>query len=487
MAFQPTITKRPWWRQSVSTNWWVRLGHLGFWILLLFSQVYFRERMLHFDTANYAFNLIWFEQPYIQHGRWIGLLSQWPVLAFIKAGAPLETVLRLYSFVLLAGPYLVFLILVYLFRSPRGGLLLLLLHILTIRYKFYAPVAEVVQSLTWIALALGWLLRDPKRWPLPPLWNIALAYVLASPLLITHPFGLVSFGLGYLIWLSADDHWRLRSSWLVPGIATAGFFILLLLGAQSFSGYEAGRLSVVQEYAKQLTDLPELYIWDRFWWYIEAHYPVTIFVFVGVCLFALSQKKIALALAGMFGFGVIALLAMLTHAYLNGPIYLMIDGYFAHLGLPIGLLLVLALPRQPKPVTVLLISVLVGFSLHRLSSVHAFFEKREAILTGIMDQQSTPEQPKLMASMEGWDWSRLWVPWAVGMESLLMSTLNTPDAPQTIYFLQGGETLDYALRQKGHYIGQQGRPGRFEYEERPAVFEVLSPTVYKRVYVDGTY
>ena len=451
------------------------------------SQIYYRERMLHFDTANYAFNLTWFEQPYIQHGRWIGLLSQGPVLAFIKGGASLETILRVYSLVLMAGPYLVFLILVYFFRSPRGGLLLLLLHILTIRYKFYAPVAEVVQSLTWVALSLGWVLRDAARWPLPPFRNTLVAFVLAAPLLVTHPFGLVSFGLGYLIWLSADGHWRVRSSWMVPGIAMAGFFLLRLFGAQSFSGYEAGRLSVIQEYASQLADLPGLYIWDRFLWYLQAHYPLTILIFTGVWIFALSQKKIALALTSMFGFGVIALLAMLTHAYLNGPIYLMIDGYFTHLGMPIALLLVLALPRQPKPATILLISVLVFFSLHRISSVHTFFEKRETILTGIMDQQSTPEQPKLMASMEGWDWSRLWVPWAVGMESLLMTTLNDPAAPQTIYFLQEEESLDYALRQKGYYIGQQGRPERYQYEKRPPVFEALSPTPYRRVYVDGTY
>jgi len=487
MSTLSSISFWSWWSKPLSSQWSIGLGHLGFGVLLFLSQVYFRERMLHFDTANYAFNLIWFEQPYIQHGRWIGLFSQWPVLAFIQAGASLETVLRVYSLVLAAGPYLIFLLLVYVFQSPRGGLLILLLHILTIRYKFYAPVAEVVQSLTWVALALGWLLRDPKRWPIAPLWNITVAFVLASPLLITHPFGLLSFGLGYLIWLSANGNWRARSSWVVPGLALVGFLLLRMLGAQSFSGYEAGRLSLVREYANQLTELPGLYVWDRFWWYLRSHYPVTIIVFIGVWLYVLSQKKIALALTAMLGLCVIALMAMLTHAYLNGPIYLMIDGYFAHLGMPIALLLVLALPRQPKPASILLFAVLVFFSLHRIASVHSFYERREALLTGIIDQQAKPDQPKLMASMEGWDWSRLWVPWAVGMETLLMSTLDTPDAPQTIYFLQEGETLDYALRQKGHYVGQQGRPERYIYAERPPVFEALSPAAYRRVYVEGTY
>ena len=487
MAIQSSITGRSWWTHSLSTRWWIGLGHLGFLVLLIFSQVFFRERMLHFDTANYAFNLIWFGKPYIQHDRWIGWLSQVPVLAFIKGGASIETVLRVYSLVLMALPYLIFLVLVYLFRSPRGGLLLLLVQLLTIRYKFYAPVAEVVQSLTWVALALGWLMRDPGRWPVASHWNILVAYVLAIPLLITHPFGLLSFGLGYLIWLSADGHWRSQSAWLVPALALIGFVLLRLLGGQSFSGYETGRLTVVREYASQLSDLPSLYVWERFWWYLQAHYPLTIVLFAGLFLVALSQKKIALALTAVVVFSVIALLAMLTHAYLNGPVYLMIDGYFAHLGLPIALLLVLALPKEPRPVTLLVLGILVIFSLHRIASVHTFFEKREALITGIMDQQSTPDQPKLMASMEGWDWSRLWVPWAVGMESLLMSTLDHPDTPQTIYFLQEGESLDYALRQKGHYIGQQGRPERYKYEERPPVFEALSPAPYRRVYVNGTY
>jgi len=476
-----------WWTQTLSTRWWIGLGHLGFWLLLIFSQVFFRERMLHFDTANYAFNLIWFGEPYIQHNRWIGLLSQWPTLFFLKAGASLKTVLSVYSFVLMVIPYLVFWMLVYLFRSPRGGLLLLLIQVLTIRYKFYAPVAEVVQSLTWVALSLGWLLRDPKRWPLVPLWNILVAFLLAMPLLITHPFGLLSFALGYMIWLSDSGHWRSRPAWLVPGSALGIFILLRLFGALSFSGYEVSRLSVVQEFANQLAGLPSLYIWDRFWWYLEAQYPLTIILFLTVWMFTLSQKKIALALTAILAFGVIALLAMLTHAYLNGPVYLMIDGYFAHLGLPIALLLVLTLAHKPSPLTVLVFGILVMFSLHRIASVHTFYEKREALITGIMDQQSTPDQTKFMASMEGWDWSRLWVPWAVGMESLLMSSLDHPDAPTTIYFLQEGESLDYALRQKGHYIGQQGRPERYKYEERPPVFETLSPAPYRRVYVVGTY
>ncbi|NRB61780.1 MAG: hypothetical protein HRU40_01900 [Saprospiraceae bacterium] len=476
-----------WIQKSVSDYWLIGLGHLGFFCLLIGSQVYVRERMLHFDSVNYLFNLIWSGSFYIEHNRLINILTQWPVLQAIQAGWSLEQVARLYSLWLAIGGYAVFVVVTHVFKSTRGGILLLLMFILTIRYKYYAPVSELMQSLAFIGLAMGWLLRPANRWPMGAIGNVCIFFLLSAPLVITHPFALLSLGVAYGIWWFGTSAGKDKVYILLP-LALFGVGLLFwFLYTRGFSDYESDRLQTLWVYIQQMERLPELYIWNRFIWFLKAHYPLTIAIYGIVLFLLLRQRRASLVIMGLIGFALIALLAMLTHAYLDAPIYLMFDGYLGHLGVPMGMVFVLAFGQNVKRYSFLLLVVLVGFSLHRISSVHTFFAKREAILTGIMDAHSDSEHTKLLAHMDAWDWKRLWYPWAIGMETLMMSTWGNPEVPKTVYFEEYGQPLEYVVTESGYFLGMHMRPKRFLYEERPVYFARLSDAPYHRIWIKDAY
>lgn len=467
-------------------NWLVLVGHVSFLILLSYSLFYVRQRMLHFDTANYVFHVLLHNDFYTPHGREINVLTQvFPLIVYRSGGSFLAFLLSYSASFVLLG-YLIFCLVVHGFRSVLGGIYLVLLLTLTVRYKFYAPVGEVYQSLAFVGLVAGWLLRPQERWPVPHLVNAGIAAILAIPLLFTHPMGFLSFGAFYLIWLVYSRRFRYWP-YSLPFAGAGIYGAYRYLRDDSLTGYEVARLDAIYEARAFFTNLGDYYVWDRFLWYWNTHYHLIGGLFVVALILLIVRQKGITALLCFLAAATLAGIALLLHSYLDTPIYVMIDGYLTHMSVGMGLAILWAFTRGRTRMGLLVLVLVVGFSLERISGISGFFSRRERVLTQLATRYQEEGNSKLLTHMTDWKWERLWLPWAVGIETLMMTTLNDPDRPATLYFMRYGQDQSACLREPTCFLGLHPAPRRFSQEQLPLYFKALPQQPYRRTYVKDIY
>ncbi len=458
-------------------QYWLWAGHTYFGLMLLLSLVYYRERMICFDTANYAFQLIVKQDFYTGHGRFLTYITQFLPLLAVKLGLPLKGVLMVYSASFVLFFYLVFNIIVYGFRNIPAGIFLALSICLTVRYKFYGPVGEIVLSMALLALLAGWITRDKDRFRMPVWVDTLISMGFAALLLVGHPFAWLSC----LVFLGFDLCYRNR--WLQPRawalVAwTAGCFRYKLQLVRE-NPYEAERAGQITDAWEVINNWSDYYVADRINWMFDTEYIFPFAVFALSLWWLIFRDKGFTALCTFLGFCAILMVVAILHVYLDSPIYIMLDGYLSHLGLIWSMPIAFFLLPNRKWWTAALISALLLFGLDRMKNKHRYFEKRIIRMEQVFKDH--PGRPKLLAHMEDFDWHAWWLPWAVGVESLLLTALDGPEKSATLYFETWGDQWDKKLDDPDFYLGVQYAPTYYNARQLPKRYFRLPETPYVRI------
>ena len=152
----------------------------------LFALVFYKERMLAFDSAAFAFEVIQTKTFFFFFGRWGSVFSQIMPLLFLKAGCSLATFLKVYSVGLILLYYLGFLTITLLLRNKKIGLVYLLTLCLTLRNTFYFSISEFSQGLALVVVLYAMLeyfyMENAKRKSLV----LALSFVVIYTLYFFH-------------------------------------------------------------------------------------------------------------------------------------------------------------------------------------------------------------------------------------------------------------------------------------------------------------
>ena len=121
-------------------------GHLFFFVLLLFSIYFYKERILFTDSAFQYFKIINFEKINIEASRYGAILPQLPTVLFSKLGLNIKLLPIIFScsFVLLY--YAIYVITVHLLKNAETGFIILLVLTACISQSFFHPVTETHQS-----------------------------------------------------------------------------------------------------------------------------------------------------------------------------------------------------------------------------------------------------------------------------------------------------------------------------------------------------
>ena len=434
--------------------------------------VFSRERILHADSAYYLFNILYDGYPYIAHNRWISLLSQWLPLLLRESGASLPVIVTAYSVVLMGVNYLVFLLLVYLFRHPWAGLALAISIVIANRYKFYTGISEIFSSISLVALLAGWLTRPvviDRRWPQHKLLLVTI--LISGSLYLGHPFLLVPAALLWggvlLIW----DKWRDWQHWLVLGI-------ILLIGVFKYFGisnnvYEANRLHSVGEALDFLANFKEYYVWEVAKMYLLEEYSIPLLLFGTSLGWFIYQKQSIGAIFLAAGWFLAFVLVLVLHTYLKGPYYNLLDGYLGIIGMIWAFSIVWWLQNAKGHLKWLIIGVLLVFSVSRILDKASFFVERRLKLE---HQMAVQEGPKVLKSIYAFPWNEYWNPWAIPFECLLLSAWKNPSAAKTVYYGDAGQ-LKEKLPMTDLFLADrhQYKPSRF-----PRHLFVLEDTLYLR-------
>lgn len=452
------------------------LGHIYFGVLALMAILFYQERMLHLDTAHYLINLIYYQNFYTGQERYITYIPQVIPLGLLQLGASLKTILMGYSLALVLFFYLFYNLAIYTFQNTYAGLFIALSTCLMVRYKFYGPVGEILLSVVLLGLLIAFL---HQKQPKLGITNILIALLIGASFSIGHPFMLV----GVLIYLGIElilgNRWRDPAFWLTAFITGISFwykYTRITAGA-----YEAKQISRLDFDWEGMQQLMQAEVWGIIGNYAWKEYPLVIMAVMLALIYFLIRKQVlefvlfVLAITGM------VVMVAWTHSYLSGNIFFMIDGYLSHIGVVVSLLLVYSFLPNRQLWTIFFVGLLMGSSLWMIARKHTFFDNRKKRIETIIRDHKDKESSKLLAKMESFEWEELWLPWAVGIESLLITSLDDPKAAKTLYYEQVNRDWSDRIEATDFFLSVHYDPRAFDYRYFPKHLIHLSHGPYSRI------
>lgn len=426
------------------------MGHLFFLAYLLGCLVFYKERLLSFDSAYYTYHLLITDDFFIKHDRWISYLTQWFPLQVMRNGGSLQAFLQAYSVAFGAWFYLLYLLVVYGFKNVTGGVFYALAMGLAIRYKYYAAISEITFSLAIGAVLVAWLTSSyrPKQGEVKP-WFWSVALLITVVLSGTHPVIIAPLLAFFAIDMVYNNRWKEVWNW--------GFIaFLLLFYAYTFTQlaeneYESTRIGVLSQLGEVLKAPDDYVVWHiiKRYWRVEYTLPI---ILIGLMTLAMFYAKHWWS-ASLFVLANIAwlLVNLGTYSYLNSHIYIMIDGYLALFGLIWAIpILFFVLRSEQRLIAVVLSAGLLLFSGTRIYNRHDFFTDRLSMLEETIAHYEAQELRKVRIQLDHFNWHKMWYPYSVPHETLILSALKGKEKTMSIYVNYDNHDEDFFIDGNKH-------------------------------------
>ena len=406
-------------------------GHLFFICFLLGTIYYFAERLLNNDAAYYSFHVVNYESFFIKHERYISYFTQWLPILLAKAGCNLKTVLISYSAIFGIWFYGLYILIAHVWKSPKTGLLLVLALCLTMRYKHYAGHTEITFAIAVATTLFAWVIvpKDNLGWYSKKMdWLIKILFILW--LYIIHPIIIIPLAMMLGIDIIVNKRWRNLDHLAFVLVLLLSFGVRFITVAKD--SYESGKVSILSTGLEVFTNPEKYYVFHIVKRYFDKEYHI-VFLFFMFCFVYLFLKKELLPAIGLFlGNLCILALVIVTYSYLKGDVLIMIDGYLGMMGMVIGYTIYLVADRIKKEnIFAAAVALLVLFCTVRIQSKSKFMKQRLDYYAQTF--RLYPENSKLYAPLKLHDWSKLWYPYEVPIESLMWSSMEGKMPSKTIY------------------------------------------------------
>ena len=423
----------------------IRIGHVGFWAYILFTVIFYQERLINSDAAYYTFHMINFEEVFVKHNRYISHFTQWLPIVLIKSGASLKIVMVSYSAIFGIWFYLLFLICTYLFKNIRGGLLLLLALVLTMRYKFYAGHTEITFAIAVATTLYCWISAERQKIRWQNQWISTIIVILFSCwLYIIHPIIIVPLFVMLIYNVLEKNRWFDYWNWAHIGIILFSFYMRFKYVMDD--GYESNKVNLIQDFSKVFGKTEDYYVFQILQDYGAIHFNIALLVFalsIGVIITHQKYLQALYFIAASIG---IVILVALSHSYLRSDLYIMIDGYLGMLGMVWGLAITKALSLTAKSSKVL---ALLGFMLivcfGQIYTKHEFFAERHRLQKELMRTHIQNGNHKTLVKLDRFNWEKLWYPYEFPHETIMLSALDDQMENASIFVDYDGKEVEEYL------------------------------------------
>jgi hypothetical protein len=425
--------------KQYATRWPVRLGLVTMLVLLVFAWHFYMERAAYYDLAYHVFIYLKTKSLFVQNRRFVAIVTQWPTLMAVRAGLPLDQVLRLYS-VVFVGYYLtVFLLCAYWMRNEQVALVVALLFVLLASRTFYWAQSELPQALASMLLFYAGIGRQvPVR-----LRTSTLALAALVPVFIFgHPLCVIPF---LFIW--AYD-WALNRRF-----RDWGYYGLLVLALGTYKlramltppgSYEATHMTFTPNLIKYFPNYLTLSSFDNFWRLCATSLIALPLALVALTIFYIRQKDwlawLRLALVWAFVVGYVFIVNISNPDYTDETylenLYLPLTLFIA---IPLALELLPALERrwQGRGPTVVagLLAVVLALRLAVVWHAHIPYTAYQQWMSKLLNYTSKYPERKFLMWPDNVDPYRLragWPWWASASEAIMVSARQNPDSAQTL-------------------------------------------------------
>ena len=408
--------------------------------------------MLNNDAGYYSFHVINYEDYFVKHGRYISYFTQSLSILIMKLGGSLKSALVAYSVSPALWFYGLFLTAVYFLKSPRGGLFILLSLILTMRYKFYAGHTEITFAIAVACFLIVWILSDKshlRKWKTS--YTALGTLILTGWLLIIHPIIVIPLFMVLGFYFLFDSKFKDPWYWVNLSIIAVLFALRFVFVAKD--GYESDKMGLLNDLSV-FNDPSEYYVYNIMTQYIDRYIIIAVVVFFLSIILILFKKKLLPALYLLLCASILTVIIIMTHSYLRGDIYIMIDGYIAMYGMIISLSVyyVFSLfPNYYQYFWILATGLVLNASI-KIYKKHDFYENRLKQYTQLIKEQSNQGVSKIFLNYHRHDWDIFWFPYEIPLESLIASTLD-PNCPQgTIFIDDQNKGYDKVINSKTNFV-----------------------------------
>ncbi len=418
----------------------VLFGHLLFLALLVLSLQHWQLRTIHVDTACQVFKWINNEGLQVEAHRYSAIFPQLLVKLFASMGASLQMLLMVASVAHVLVPWVIFTMIAHFMSRPWHAAGLALAAVLCTRLTFYGIVLEVNYLLCYpflLAAALD-AVGERRR-------GVVLAWAALALVLLVHPLGApVALFVILLYLIGGGDGkqglmlgavavcWPMVARWLLPP-----------------TGYEQGLYDGVLSGWASLSRGRQQPAMDFFFghtWGYTTHYLMWWLLFTGLIALLVRRKALRALLvvvSGMVGFFFVTVLT-----YHHGETAIMMEKNFLPLAVLVALPMLLEVARmrlrgQWAAFGIFAIVLFVQF--RGISFASRPTSDRSVLLQELVDSARASGPGVVLVDPAQLDASGLHVHWALEYETVLLSSINAPEACVVVRAMDGPRFLNHQL------------------------------------------
>jgi hypothetical protein len=423
-------------------------GFLFFGILFIFSLLFYKERILNFDPAFFLFKMIHFKEFSIELNRWGSLPSQLLPLWGIKMGLPLDLVVKLFSVSFILIYAVIFVLITLVFKNYKAAFALMLTLCIGFRHAFYYATAELYQGLALVIL-LWAVISDEnirKNKTILTLVGVLLIFI------ISFYHQLTLFAILFIIMVEAVGNKRYKDNQIIILSAFTIFWYFIRIFIFKSSDYEQERMTGLFSIFEHLSNLYYLPGTQYLKLFIKEHwFSIGITIFITIALLLYRKKYVLLVASGIYSFLFFVLIII---TFYQGESPVMYENYYTIPGLFLAVLITYIIfgLKNLKLIVVFTIPLLIIHTIG-IYNGHYTLTKRISYLERLIDNTRPFDERKFLIYHHNFPWTYTWVTWALPFETLLLSSLKSPDSSASFIVTDDMGKYDSLINNENIFLG----------------------------------
>lgn len=420
------------------------LGSAAYGMMLFMALLFYKERVVMFDTAFVICDMAIFGDLAIQVNRFGSALTQYFALIPIKLNLPLKAVAMSYSAGFIVLYFSLFLGMLLWLKNTRMALVLLLFNTMMVTHSFYWIQCEGVQGAAFTLFYLAMVERALSL-EKPPLWF----WLLSLPMIVTIAFFypllpiIVMFVLAFYAL-----HYR-RAYGLLAAVAVA---MVLMYGVKSLffnNWYDQNLTGELMNRERLFPGFRNLLTVKQGQRFFQHHYYfVPLILLAGTAFYIWKKQWLKLALVWAFCAG-FAYLEIITYPW--GPAQYYIESQYLIFSIFVSLPLLydLLTPLRNPRIMLLLLSLIVAVGIGRMYNTHGKYSNRLQWYRNLMQETAALEHKKCVVAKERVPRNLMHETWGSAFEIWLLSTLEQGESRSLVLEDKEG---DYAAEMEKNKV-----------------------------------
>ncbi len=412
------------------------LGNSAYIFLLILAGFFYLERIVYTDASYYVFKMIHFNSFNIEFSRYASTIYEFLPYIAIKIGMSLNTIVFLFSISVVLVSYGAYILCIHYFNNYTGGFAILLLNFVGVSCTFFYPISELNIGLIFCVIFFVWL---EKRINFHfDFLTILIGVIIIAVCILSHPgiIPVLFFLIGYF--MVSNRKWKGYNLYIIIFL----FIVLIIWKSVQINSndYESNVLSQLKNYKLLFQNMKHIYSINYYFYRSFNTYIINHFLFLSTAIILLIRRKYFDLL--YFSVAFAGILLFYFTLYYAGESNVMMEKAFS----PVTVFLIVPFLKEAifaneskQIIKIAVLTIIIVISISRIFKESYFYIDRVNYLDLLVQQVNTP---KTILFFDQTSREKLSISWAIGVETLMYSSIKYPQNVRTVFFIEKGEKLD---------------------------------------------